>query len=562
MTNSYLLSYHGFFLEYDADVGIYEQSIISSTKSINRFFCANLDTKEEVLSFREYLKINNDGNFISIGRDDFYVTSLPDGQLIIQYVAQIGAWERFFKISEDFFHKFYIIANENWETPNGIVKKRNIYIKENYIVKFGEYEISVSDFVATFNYDTSSPEECSFWCDGKEIHCRLILNSSIRSIVWVNSLGNIANRALQYLVAKNIAEKSNNVEIANVDLPEWGVQKEEFNCDLGSSCTIGELDFWFDIRGISENLNNGNIDSFIINGYPFNVDFYPSREKSKKYLPNFSDVSKELEGFDEEKIVFNIRADEILHGIHADYLVLPVEYYKMLALKTGLKPVFFGQLDDNPYIRKLKEEFPYALFINGRGPRYDFEVLRRSSNIAISVSTFSWLAAWLSNAKNIYVPLAGMMNPCQAVGQNFIPHDDPVYKFISFPLCRSECLYRHPQRFWEKLNYMAQNMKFVSAYEANQIFQKVDILRNRKKSVGGFDPRFYMKKNYQEISDPGNSLNHYIHSGDVITNAFPIKEHEYLSNYPEAGVEVAKGNFQSVAEYHSFVGYYMGYKNY
>lgn len=133
MTNSYLLSYHGFFLEYDADVGIYEQSIISSTKSINRFFCANLDSKEEVLSFREYLKINNDGNFISIGRDDFYVTSLPDGQLIIQYVAQIGAWERFLKISEDFFHKFYIIANENWETPNGIVKK-GIYILKKIIL--------------------------------------------------------------------------------------------------------------------------------------------------------------------------------------------------------------------------------------------------------------------------------------------------------------------------------------------------------------------------------------------------------------------------------------------
>lgn len=562
MENFYLLSYHGFFLEYDSDIGIYEQSIISSTKKISKFFLFNVEKDKSVLSFFEKLNIKLNDNFISIHDGNFYLTSLPDGTLIKQEVKSAGAWELFLKIPEEFFHKFYKIVNKNWLNSGEIIKKRDIYISDNYTVNLGSYRMGIYEFINGFKYDFSNPSQFSFSVNGCNIECIEVLDSEINKIIWVESLGNIANRALQYLVAKSIEERTSNLSIRNVNLPEWGMQKEHCELELENSCIIGELDFWFDIRGLSQNLNVGNIDSFKIKGYPFNVDFYPSRKNAKIYLPNFSDFDEQIVGFSEDQIVFNIRADEILHGIHADYLVLPFEYYKMLAFKTGLKPVFFGQLASNPYIEKLKEEFPDASFVNGRGAHYDFEVLRRSCNIAISVSTFSWLAAWLSDAKNIYVPLAGMMNPCQAVGQNFIPRNDPAYKFISFPLCRSECLYRHPERFWESLSYMARNMKFISAEDAYNIFQRVDTLRNTKQGLGGFDPRFYIKKNYKDALTPGNALDHYMRNNAKIQNAFPLKERDYLIDYPEAGIMTANGYFSSVNEYHSFIGTHIGNKCY
>ncbi|KXV77288.1 hypothetical protein [Acetobacter cerevisiae] len=561
MEKYYFLSYHGLFLEYDADIGVYEQTIISSTKNINRFFQSSLE-QEDILSFREILKIEKNGNFISIGGGNSYVTSLPDGRLIRQNVENLGDWEHFFKITERSFKELYEIVNKNWNISGKIIKKRDIYLCENYTINIGELKIGIYDFISNLSYNYSDRGSFSFVYAEKKVHAEEILDFEIVKEIYISPQGNIANRALQYLVGKRMQEISNNISIRSVNLPEWGLKAEDVIYELKNSCIIGETKFWFDIRGLSQNLDNGNVDSFVINGYPFNVDFYPSRDRARKYLPSFSKTLDKITGFSDDEIVFNIRADEVLHAVHDDYLVLPVEYYKMLAFYTGLKPVFFGQLADNPYIQNLKAEFPEARFVNGQGALYDFEVLRQSTNIAISVSTFSWLAAWLSNARNIYVPLAGMMNPCQAIGQNFIPRNDPAYKFISFPLCRAECLYRHPKKFWKNLTYMARNMKFISTDQAYEIFDRVDTLRNNKKSLGGFDPRFYMKKNYKEVSEPGMALNHYMHSDENEENIFPIKEREYVVKYPESGNMVASGYFKSIREYHSFVGNYLGNKNY
>lgn len=64
----------------------------------------------------------------------------------------------------------------------------------------------------------------------------------------------------------------------------------------------------------------------------------------------------------------------------------------------------------------------------------DFAALRNSKNIVVSVSTFSWLAAWLSNADRIFMPLTGFYNPAQYSRAHLIPSGDPRYVYYQFPI--------------------------------------------------------------------------------------------------------------------------------
>ena len=85
----------------------------------------------------------------------------------------------------------------------------------------------------------------------------------------------------------------------------------------------------------------------------------------------------------------------------------------------------------------MRKRFPNAPFISSRGPLEDFAAIRNARNIVISVSTFSWLAAWLSEAEQIFVPMLGFLNPNHFHANKIIdllPTDDARYRFFLFPL--------------------------------------------------------------------------------------------------------------------------------
>src|SRR6185437_3810679 len=120
--------------------------------------------------------------------------------------------------------------------------------------------------------------------------------------------------------------------------------------------------------------------------------------------------------------------------VHPDYTLIPVEFYTALVAETGLRPVFMGQIGANSYIERLRRAFPDARFIPSRGPLRDFEIIRRSRNVIVSVSTFSWLAAWLSDADRIFLPMTGFYNPAQFPEIDLLPLHDPRYRFYLFPV--------------------------------------------------------------------------------------------------------------------------------
>ena len=116
-----------------------------------------------------------------------------------------------------------------------------------------------------------------------------------------------------------------------------------------------------------------------------------------------------------------------------DYVLVPIDFYADLLAQTGLKPVFCGQLETTPYLKLLKKRFPQARYVPSRGAVADFEFLRASRNILPSVSSFAWLAAWLSTAERIFMPVLGVLHPLQVPSVNLLPLDDPRFSFYLFP---------------------------------------------------------------------------------------------------------------------------------
>ncbi|MDX2297693.1 MULTISPECIES: hypothetical protein, partial [Streptomyces] len=63
----------------------------------------------------------------------------------------------------------------------------------------------------------------------------------------------------------------------------------------------------------------------------------------------------------------------------------------------------------------------------------DFARLRASRHLVPAISTFSWLAAWLSEAQTVFLPVLGLFNPRQAPEVDLLPLDDPRFRFTLFP---------------------------------------------------------------------------------------------------------------------------------
>ncbi len=130
-------------------------------------------------------------------------------------------------------------------------------------------------------------------------------------------------------------------------------------------------------------------------------------------------------GYGEDHLVVHVRLEDISSGRHAQYSPLPVGWYRYLESTTGKRLVFMGQLDDGVYSSALRRAFPSAEF-RPMGPiGEDFETIRHSRHIAVSISTFALLAAWLSDsAATIHLPMWGIFDPDVRKDIHVLPRGD------------------------------------------------------------------------------------------------------------------------------------------
>lgn len=94
--------------------------------------------------------------------------------------------------------------------------------------------------------------------------------------VWINHLGNIGNRALQYLTAISIAARVPGAEVPNIHLDMWGKVEPAPRPPAWASAGTGTR-FHVDVEGLADCLRRGVVDAVCVEGYAFHLDHSVTR---------------------------------------------------------------------------------------------------------------------------------------------------------------------------------------------------------------------------------------------------------------------------------------------
>ncbi len=405
------------------------------------------------------------------------------------------------------------------------------------------------------------------WLDRNDPNSKFdfaVKRSDDRRIV-IKPMGGFANKMIQVMAAHGVQAHAPDARIEHGGLAEWSIEAVGDSRDIGRSVGFGDQVNLLNVAGLGSCLTRGAVDTIVIDSYAQHFDNFPDVETCRR-LFRTPPALDHVTGFGADRLVISIRGGEILDGRHPDYILLPPSFYEMVIRESGLKPVFFGQIEDNAYCLTLRARFPQAEFVAGHGVMHDFAVLRRSRHIVPSISTFSWLAAWLSEAESVLMPVAGLFNPQQARAHNFLPLDDPRYRFYLFPLAYSVDIQQHPQRFSAMQRVLDGAARLILADRLRQIVGAAPVVERRLDSF----LRFYDEAYYTGAEgDIGaavraghlpSGLHHYIEHGFIEQRAcFRLDNFHYATQYPIAAAEVAQGEYLDFAHHFVEVGHMRGY---
>jgi hypothetical protein len=239
--------------------------------------------------------------------------------------------------------------------------------------------------------------------------------------------GRLGNHILQWVTGQTLAFAVPGLTLHNFALPPWGLgaggfwRKQPFLPAVAVNDT--------DLALVAELMRSGEMPLARLSGIIMQPDAWADVARFRALLP-LGTQAVETSGPDE--ILLNVRADEILKARHKDYGPIPLGFYTAVLRETGLKPVFMGQLGNDSYSRLLRDTFPQARFIPSQGVMGDFDAMRRARHLAVSVSTFSWAAGWLSQAESLHMPLLGFFNPAQRPDIALMPKDDARFHYYGF----------------------------------------------------------------------------------------------------------------------------------
>ncbi len=251
-------------------------------------------------------------------------------------------------------------------------------------------------------------------------------------ILHMASPTHYANLMIRYMVARRLSEYLPDLQISNVDLPYWNIRAptlqpgpHERICRL-----TAEQHVPFErLRYLGESRMITRIDWY---GYGQRLENFPGKSVCRDLFQADERIGTRLA---EDCLLCPIRAGEILDAIHPGYTIVPVEFYEEIVEETGLSPVFMGQLSDNSFVRRLKSRFPKAQYLAHHSALDDFQTIRKANNIVLPVSTFAWLAAWLSEAATIVLPIFGIYDPRLFSLHDLLPFAEERYRFYQFPAC-------------------------------------------------------------------------------------------------------------------------------
>ena len=381
-------------------------------------------------------------------------------------------------------------------------------------------------------------------------------------VFHLQPMGRLANLMIEYMVALTFGDMVRDCRISNISIPPWGI----YYAPIGSPgpAAVEQREQHIDLPALAEQMRSGQIGRVEWTGFGQRMEnFLPVERYRRVFVSPFQTPM----GFGPEYLVCPVRAEDILHGPNAEYVLTPVEFYRDIADMTGLTPVFIGQTHPNPYMDRIRAAFPAAIFREPQtNPLVDFETIRQSRNIVVGVSTYSWLAAWLSrSADNIYLAVSGLFNPMQKPQVDMLPFGDTRFKFFLFPINYGVPLEQHARAhsriapYWRHMPHEALRQQFAAAPR---------FARDRDQALAVFDEKFYLEANADVAAiarnlEPGFARAHYANHG-FQERRLPLRFDSawYASEYPLAAFEVAQGDYVEFAHHYVAIGKARGYRPY
>lgn len=369
-------------------------------------------------------------------------------------------------------------------------------------------------------------------------------------------MGNVGNRMIQYLAALALASRVPGAHFHKVQLPEWGINIPPIPDGKARIAVVHAEQIPH--AALAAALNDGHIDRVDIRSYAQRMENFLS---AKAYRDLFQVPGVIGAGADE--LLISVRQGDVLDGHHRDYVLVPIGFYADLLDRTGLSPVFLGQIEDSHYMRAVRRRFPHARYVPSRGATIDFAAIRASCNIVPSISTFSWLAAWLSQAHRIILPVLGLFHPLQARTTNLLPLGDPRYQFELFPfhyaqpVANVEAAHATIEGSWRTMTGKALAAMLDNAHHERRYDMR----------MAAFDEIFYLSA-YPDVADAVRNGN--VSSGRQHYEACGFAEGRepcrverawYCMTYPRAALELGQGVICDELEHWVEIGRERGYES-
>ncbi|GAC1337317.1 MAG: hypothetical protein NVSMB18_02050 [Acetobacteraceae bacterium] len=420
-----------------------------------------------------------------------------------------------------------------------------------------------ADEFATYDHNDVEDRAALAWLPAVKRHLAAIADAPAapaaarperRPVVHVVTQGNMANRMIQYMVARRIAALVPGCQISNVDLPEWRIRHPVLPTEGAAELLVeGQR---VDLDDVAERLRTGAAGRVVLPAFGQWMANFPGRAECLRLFP----PDPAYPGYGHDTLVCNLRGGEVLDARHPHYTLLPARFYAELVARTGLSPVFTGQIEDNAYCAELRHLFPGAEFRPSEGAYADFQVFRSSQNLVPAVSTFSWLAAWLSEASRIVLPVNGLFHPVQCPEIDLLPLDDARYAYVLFPINYAVPVGEYRAAHAGLLGLWRQmRPEAIAALRDGPRWT-----RRLESALPWLDEAYYLASNpdVAAVVTAGQmtALDHYRRWGHAERRrAFAFDLKWYSRAYPMAAFEVGQGDYADLEHHYVEIGRARGY---
>jgi len=376
-------------------------------------------------------------------------------------------------------------------------------------------------------------------------------------VIHISPMGNLGNHAIQFMAAMALAARVGPVRYSAVGLNLFGIEHKPIEGTFPATEIV-----------TVQTIPRDRLAAALCDGKLARVDIRAYAQRMENFLPAaaYRDVLRvpdpEPQPIAPHELLCNVRQGDILDGHHPDYVLIPIDFYADLIAETGLAPVFLGQLEESPYLAALRARFPDARFLPSRGPACDFASICQASNIVPAISTFSWLAAFVSRADRIFFPVLGLFNPAQNRAVDLLPFEDPRYRFYQFPVHYAT----NVQNFARSHASLRGLWRHLPASRLRDMLSATPPPREKSHYLEAFDEIFYQAAHPDVAAAiaAGHMLSfrhHYETCGFTEGRAaFALDRAWYCREYPIAALEIAAGEYWDPDHHWLEAGRVRGYR--